>query len=123
MILLDTQVALWWLDDDPRLGVEAREAIASSDVAYVSVVSAWEVAIKVSLGKLRIGAPFEAAVEGSGFSKLPLAFAHAAALVGLPSHHRDPFDRMLIVQARHEGLTFVTADRKMGAYEVALLWA
>jgi PIN domain nuclease of toxin-antitoxin system len=122
MILLDTHVALWWRENSPRLGKDAREAIAGADVAYVSVVSAWEVAIKVSVGKLRIPGSFEEAIDDSGLSKLPLTFAHTAALAELPFHHRDPFDRMLIVQARQEGLTIVTADRKFEPYDAAILW-
>lgn len=122
MILLDTHVALWWRQDSPRLGAEAREAIADASVAYVSVVSAWEVAIKASVGKLRIPGSFEDAIDESGLSKLPLTWAHTAALAELPFHHRDPFDRMLIVQARHEGLTIVTADRKFEPYEVVIIW-
>jgi PIN domain nuclease of toxin-antitoxin system len=122
MILLDTHVALWWRENSPRLGEEARDAIARVDIAYVSVVSAWEVAIKISAGKLRIPGSFEAAIDASGFSKLPLTFTHAAALTELPFHHRDPFDRMLIVQAREEGLTIVTADRKFAPYDARILW-
>jgi PIN domain nuclease of toxin-antitoxin system len=122
MILLDTHVALWWRENNPRLEMEAREAIASADVAYVSVVSAWEVAVKIAVGKLRIPGSFEEAIDESGFSKLPITFAHAAALTELPLHHRDPFDRMLIVQAQQEGLTIVTADRKFEPYDVDILW-
>jgi PIN domain nuclease of toxin-antitoxin system len=122
VILLDTHVALWWLENSPRLRVEAREVIASADVAYVSVISGWEVAIKLSVGKLRIPGSFEAAIDEGGFSRLPLTFAHTAALAELPFHHRDPFDRMLIVQARHEGLTVVTADRRFEPYDVAVVW-
>jgi PIN domain nuclease of toxin-antitoxin system len=122
MILLDTHVVLWWRANSRRLGTEAREAIAGADVAYVSVVSAWEVAIKVSVGKLRIPGSFEEAIDDSGLSKLPLTFSHAAALAELPFHHRDPFDRMLIVQARQEGLTIVTADRKFEPYDATILW-
>jgi PIN domain nuclease of toxin-antitoxin system len=122
MILLDTHVALWWRADSPRLGAEARASIAGADVAWVSVVSAWEVAIKVSTGKLRIPGSFDTAIDESGLSKLPLTFAHTAALIDLPFHHRDPFDRMLIVQAQSEGLTIVTADRKFEAYDVAIIW-
>src|SRR5688572_23134508 len=80
MILLDTHVALWWLDNSSRLGEEARDDIARADIAYVSVVSAWEGAINISAGKLRTPGPFEAAIDASGFSKLPLTFTHAAAL-------------------------------------------
>lgn len=122
MILLDTHVALWWLADRPRLSSEASTAIADADVAYVSVVSAWEIAIKVSVGKLRIPGPFEEGIVENGFSRLPLTFPHVAALAELPFHHRDPFDRMLIAQARRENLTIVTADRRFEQYDVSILW-
>lgn len=121
-LLLDTHVILWWRENSPRLKGEARKAIAKADVVYVSVASAWEAAIKVSLGKVRIPGPLEEAVDDSGFSRLPITFADAAALVELPHHHRDPFDRMLIAQARMEGLTIVTADRKFEPYQVAITW-
>jgi len=122
MILLDTHVVLWWRENSPRLDRDVREAIAGADVVYVSVVSAWEVAIKIALGKLRIPGSFEEAIDDSGFSKLPLKFAHAAALAELPFHHRDPFDRMLIVQAQQESLTLVTADRKFEPYDADIRW-
>lgn len=122
MILLDTHVALWWRENNARLGAEARAAIAEADVAYVSVVSAWEVAIKIAMGKLRIPGSFEDAVVESGFSRLPLTFPHAEALADLPYHHRDPFDRMLIAQARHEGLSIVTADQAFRSYDATIIW-
>ncbi|MGH7552306.1 MAG: type II toxin-antitoxin system VapC family toxin [Longimicrobiales bacterium] len=122
-LLLDTHVVLWWLEDSARLGKQARKAIARADVVFVSVASGWEAAIKISLGRLTIPGSLEDAVESSRFSKLPITFGHAAALGDLPFHHRDPFDRMLIVQARAEGLTIVTADRKFEPYDVAVIWS
>lgn len=71
-LLLDTHVILWWRENSPRLKGEARKAIAKADVVYVSVASAWEAAIKVSLGKVRIPGPLEEAVDDSGFSRLPI---------------------------------------------------
>lgn len=88
----------------------------------VSAASAWEAAIKISLRKLGIRASFEEGVRDSGFIKLPVDFAHAAAVEHLPHHHRDPFDRLLIAQAQVEGLTVVTHDRKFEPYRVPVIW-
>lgn len=121
-LLLDTHVFLWWQVDDPRLSQDARDAIASAELACVSVASAWEAAIKIALGRLTLPAPFEQGVVEAGFERLGIAFAHAEALVTLPQHHRDPFDRMLVVQAQTEGLTLVTHDEALRPYAVATLW-
>lgn len=123
MILLDTHVALWWFADSPRLGDEARDAIANAPVAWVSIVSGWEVAIKTGIGKLRIPGSFVTAAGDSGLSKLGMEWSHVAALSSLPMHHRDPFDRMLIAQAQVEDLTLVTSDRKFERYDVAAIWS
>ena len=123
ILLLDTHAFLWWRENDPRLGAQARKAIARADIVYVSAASAWEIAIKVALGKLRIPGSVEEAVEESRFSGLPISLGHAAAVLDLPDHHRDPFDRMLIAQARVGGMTVVTADRRFEPYDVAVLWS
>ena len=122
-LLLDTHVVLWWRADDPALGSDARKAIMMADLVMVSAASAWEVAIKVALGRLRIPGDFEAGVEASGFGKLPISFTHATEAGRLPGHHADPFDRMLVAQARLEGLELVTHDRGLAAYGVPILWA
>jgi PIN domain nuclease of toxin-antitoxin system len=121
-LLLDTHVFLWWRERSPRLEEEALRAIAGADVVLVSAASAWEIAIKSALGKLRLPGPLEPAVEESGFSRLPIEFRHAAAVEALPPHHGDPFDRMLIAQALVEGLTLVTHDRHFDPYRVPVLW-
>lgn len=121
-LLLDTHVFLWWRENNPRLHGDARWAISEASAVYVSAASAWEVAIKVGTGKLRIPGPVEAAVEQSGFEKLPVEFRHAAAVIALPLHHGDPFDRMLIAQAITEGLTVVTHDRLFAPYGIPVLW-
>lgn len=123
LLLLDTHVFLWWRADPRRLKQEAREAIAHADVVFVSAASAWEAAIKASLGRLDLPDPFELGVSASGFERLPIHFAHAEAVGRLAHHHRDPFDRLLIAQAQVEGLTFVTHDRQIEGYEVDILWA
>lgn len=122
-LLLDTHAVLWWRTNDPQLGRAARRAIASAETVFVSSASAWEVAIKTALGKLRLPGPFEAGVDESGFTKLPVTFAHAAAVATLPPHHTDPFDRMLIAQAIVEGCTVVTSDPKFEVYRIPLLLA
>ena len=97
-------------------------AIADADVVFVSAAAAWEAAIKASLGRLDLPDTVESGVEDSGFEKMQISFSHAEAAAALPPHHGDPFDRMLVAQAIFEGLTLVTHDRRLGAYEVSILW-
>lgn len=121
-LLLDTHVVLWWGMDSRALRRDARRAIASADRVVASAASAWEVAIKISLGRLRLADPFSTLVERSGFDQLPITFAHSERLAALPAHHADPFDRMLVVQALVEGLTLVTHDRAFEPYTVPVIW-
>ena len=121
-LLLDTHVVLWWISG-ARVRRAVRSAIEDADEVFVSVASAWEVAIKVALGKLALPGRFEDGVEAHGFSKLPIEFRHAEALVALPRHHADPFDRMLVAQALVEGMTLVTRDGALRAYGVPILVA
>lgn len=121
-LLLDTHAFLWCRQDSLRLGTAPRNAIAQADAVFVSVVSAWEVAIKVALGRLRLPERFEDAVIDSGFEPLPINFGHAEAVALLPRHHRDPFDRMLIAQATTERLTLVSHDHAFAAYGVPVVW-
>jgi PIN domain nuclease of toxin-antitoxin system len=121
-LLLDTHVFLWWRANDPLLQEPARSAIAEADVVFVSAATAWEAAIKASLGRLDLPDTIESGVENSGFEKLLISFSHAEAAAALPSHHGDPFDRMLVAQAVSEDLTLVTHDRRLEAYEVSILW-
>lgn len=121
-LLLDTHVLLWWLSDDRRLGDRARELIADPDTTvYLSAVVMWEIRIKQAIGTLDIPADFRAVVNAQGFTELPLTIDHTEALARLPMHHRDPFDRMLIAQARSERLTVITADDSFRAYEAPVL--
>ena len=120
-LLLDTQVFLWWRSDSRKLNATAKRAIAEADVVFVSAASAWEAAIKIALGRLRIPDTLEAGVLESGFEKLAIGFSHAEAAARLPAHHADPFDRMLVAQAQIEGLTLVTHDGRLGRYKVELL--
>jgi PIN domain nuclease of toxin-antitoxin system len=122
-LLLDTHVFLWWRADDRKLGKAAREAIGSAELVFVSAASAWEAAVKAGLGKLQLPGTFQAEIEDSAFDKLAITVAHADAVSTLPYHHRDPFDRMLVAQAWIEGLTLVTHDKLLSAYDVPILWA
>ncbi|HEX9593672.1 MAG TPA: type II toxin-antitoxin system VapC family toxin [bacterium] len=121
-LLLDTQVFLWWRMDDPRLAAAVRAAVAEAELVFVSVASAWEAATKMALGRLRLPDRFETGVVDSGFERLLISFAHAERAGGLPVHHSDPFDRMLVAQAQAEGLTLVTHDRRLAPYDVDVLW-
>ncbi len=121
-VLLDTHVILWWQCDDRRLGRAAREAIASADIVWVSTVSAWEVAIKCALGRLRLDEPFAALIAADDFTELPIRLAHVASLEALPPHHSDPFDRMLVAQALAERATIVSHDRALESYGAQMIW-
>lgn len=121
-LLLDTHVVLWWRDDSARISIPVRRAIASADLVWVSAASAWEVALKLGLGKITLAEPFAGMVADSEFTELPVAFTHAERFAALPQHHRDPFDRMLVAQAQVEGATLVTHDRQMKPYDVPVVW-
>ena len=86
------------------------------------MASAWETAIKISLGKLRFEIPFDFGIQISGFKGLPITFEHAKRVAVLPHHHRDPFDRMLIAQAQIEGLAIATHDDRFEPYDVEVAW-
>jgi PIN domain nuclease of toxin-antitoxin system len=120
-LLLDTHIFIWWADESDKLAPFLRRAIQGADRAYVSMVSAWEIAIKVARGKLAIRADVEQAIRASGFDVLGLTFAHTRRLAELPRGHGDPFDRMLIAQALAEDLILVSAEGRIGDYDVRLL--
>jgi len=119
-LLLDTHVAIWWLDGDRRLSDTTRSAIEATDEAYLSVVSLWEIFIKQDLGRLDLPAGFTDALRDD-FADLPLTVDHVLAGRALSMVHRDPFDRMLVAQAVAEGLTIVTADRALADFQVSVL--
>jgi PIN domain nuclease of toxin-antitoxin system len=119
-LLLDTHAFLWWLADDDRLGPQARELIEDpgNDV-LISVVSLWETVVKVRIGKLQADIKEIAdAVQPDGFAVLDISTVHLLTLAGLPMHHRDPFDHLLIAQAIAEDATFISEDRNTPHYPV-----
>ena len=125
-LLLDTQALLWWREASRRLGRHARQAIeAEAASVSVSAASIWEIAIKSSVGRLRLRDPLDVwmpdALERHGFATLSVTVAHAVAVAGLPRHHEDPFDRLLIAQARLEHLTIVTSDAAFDDYDIPVL--
>jgi PIN domain nuclease of toxin-antitoxin system len=123
-LLLDTHVLLWWLEEPGLLTAEAREAIFDQDSdVYVSVASAWEMGIKSALGKLSVPDNLPEVLGANEFEVLDVRLPHAMAVRDLPVVHGDPFDRLLIAQARIEGLTIVTRDPRIGEYDVAVLTA
>ena len=121
-LLLDTHVVLWWQRDDRRLNKAARSAIATADVVWVSAVSGWEVAIKLALGRLTLSEPFDVLLAADDFTELPLTLAHATQLPTMAPRHADPFDRVLLAQARVEQAMLVTHDRALEPYGVPILW-
>jgi len=121
-LLIDTHVVLWWQKDDRRLNAAARKAIMQADIVWVSAATASEVAIKLSQRRLRVNESLRVTVGTDDFTELPLTLRHAEELAVLPLHHTDPFDRMLIAQARVEGATIVTHDRAFAPYGVPVIW-
>ena len=123
-LLVDSHVLLWHVLDDPRLGPGPTAAIEADDAeVLVSTASLWEVAIKVGLGKLDAPDDLPERAEQLGFELLPVSAEHAWRVRGLPPHHRDPFDRLLIAQAQVERLPIVTADPSFADYDVTVVWA
>lgn len=117
-LLVDSHVALWWLGGSDRLGPECRRLLESADEVFFSAATSWELGIKRALGKLDFPDGLADALIASGFRELPISAAHGEVAASLAPHHRDPFDRMLIAQARGEALVLVTADRAVEPYEV-----
>jgi PIN domain nuclease of toxin-antitoxin system len=122
-LLLDTHVFLWAVEDSPRLSNEARQAITEGrNIVFVSAATAWELAIKRAIGKLRTpGGDYLEELRAHRFTALDITSEHALAVEMLPPHHKDPFDRMLVAQARLEKLTLVTHDPRLRPYDVPLI--
>lgn len=122
-LLLDTHALIWAAADRDRLSERAADAIADPDNdVYVSAVSGWEVAIKRARGRLRFPDVDRGLLRALRFAELPIGLGHAVEVGLLPVHHRDPFDRMLVAQARVDDLTLVSSDRLLAPYDVALWW-
>ncbi len=118
-LLLDTHVLLWWVDDPSLLSEPAAAAIRDvGNAVYVSAATAWEIVIKKALGKLEAPDNLDEVLRECHFTPLPITVAHALAVLSLPMHHRDPFDRMLVAQTNAEGMTIVSRDPKVLEYAV-----
>ena len=123
-VLLDTHIFIWLMEDDPQLSAEGRKLISGSEELLVSSASVWEMAIKVSIGKMRIDLEeLVSRMAMAGIRSLPVTNAHAKAVANLPLLHRDPFDRMLVAQALEEGLRLLTADKRLAAYSDLVVMA
>ena len=126
-LLLDTHAFLWWVEGASSLGRRARSAITNPDnEVLVSIASCWELAIKLSLDKLRLTQRLDRFIpeqlSANGFVLLPLELRHTLGVASLPFHHRDPFDRLLAAQALDEDLTIVSGDRVFAKYGVRVVW-
>lgn len=126
-LLLDTHTVLWFSTNDPQLSSPANSAILdSNNEKWVSPISFWEIAIKVSVGKYVLTAPYEVfwhnAIDANGFLILAILPRHGSFLTSMPFHHRDPFDRMLAAQAQSDGLTLVSCDPIFDRYGILRLW-
>lgn len=120
-LLLDTQIVLWQLQGSRTVRGEARAAIERASELAFSVVSFAEIGVKAAIGKLTVPADLHDQVLRSGLSIVGLAPAHGLLVGDLPLHHRDPFDRLLIAQARSLGVPIITADRVFTRYDVEVL--
>ncbi|MEN3333997.1 MAG: hypothetical protein V7641_3362 [Blastocatellia bacterium] len=125
-LLLDTHTFIWWADEPEKLSADALQALEDeNNHLSLSLVSVWEMQIKVQLGKIKLSLPLKYLVESqeraNELEVLPVTREHIFALNNLPFHHKDPFDRLLIAQGIIEDATIVSADPKLSAYPVTLL--
>lgn len=126
-LLLDTHALIWFAENDSSLSAGARQALRDdANELFCSVASIWEMAIKVSLGKLKLGVrlepDFRRRLEENGFTILPVEFTHGARVLNLPWYHRDPFDRLLVAQAQLEHLTLISHDSQLDSYGIQRIW-
>jgi PIN domain nuclease of toxin-antitoxin system len=126
-VLLDTHTFIWWVEDSPKLSSKAKEIIANmQNDCFVSLVSSWEMAIKTSIGKLKLTIPVREYVPqhlaANGFKQLDISFRHVTAVESLPWRHRDPFDRLLVAQALEEKMILVSADSILDSYDIQRVW-
>lgn len=125
-LLLDTHIFIWWAHQPEKLSPAALSALEdNANELLLSVVSVWEMQIKIQLGKLKLNLPLRELLknqqETNDLTVSALALTHVLAMEALPFHHKDPFDRLLIAQSIEEGLTIVTADSQFSSYSVKLL--
>jgi PIN domain nuclease of toxin-antitoxin system len=126
-ILLDTHAFIWWVDDSPQLSKMARKTIEDADnLCFVSLVSSWEMAIKSRTGKLKLACSVRDYVPkhlaANGFKQLDLSFRHVAGVETLELQHRDPFDRLLVMQAMHDKMAIVSIDPVFDLYKIQRIW-
>ncbi|MBK8039675.1 MAG: type II toxin-antitoxin system VapC family toxin [Verrucomicrobiaceae bacterium] len=126
-LLIDTHALIWFCEGSPLLSAAARVAMEDeSNERFISHAVPWEMAIKLSLGKLSLQVDYDVifpdVLDANGFQMLPSRLEHHKRLITMPRHHGDPFDRMMIAQAEVEGLTLVSCDSQFAGYNVPLLW-
>ena len=125
-LLLDTNAFLWFCEDNPKLSSIGKQYIENpNNTSFISMASLWEIAIKLSLGKLKLKIPFDKfveLVEDNGFKILSITFEHALNVSNLEFHHRDPFDRLLISQGIVEDIPIITADTAFDRYKINRIW-
>jgi PIN domain nuclease of toxin-antitoxin system len=124
--LLDTHTFIWLSENSDELPSNLKDVIEEADIVYLSIVSLWEIAIKLNLGKLSLKQDYEAIeieLKASDILLLPITFNDTIQIRDLPLHHRDPFDRMLIAQAITRSLTVISRDAAFDAYPIQRLWA
>jgi PIN domain nuclease of toxin-antitoxin system len=124
-LLLDTHTFIWYSESSSELPELVQVEIEDADQVYVSIASLWEIAIKVSLGKLVLQADyitFESGLLAAGLTLLPISFADTVKVISLPFHHRDPFDRILVAQAMNLNCPLVSRDSILDSYSVQRSW-
>ena len=125
MFLLDTHTLIWFLGNDSRLPLSTKRQIESAESVFASIISIWEIAIKINIGKLTIKTNFHAIEQNlieQDISILQIDLAAIQTYLDLPLHHRDPFDRILIAQSINLALTIISCDRQFDAYSVTRTW-
>lgn len=125
-VLIDTHTFLWFVNDEPHLSESAAALLESDTTVFLSIASLWEIAIKVSIGKLSLPQPFDVFIPEqlalNDMTVLPIRLADCHQVISLPFHHRDPFDRMIIAQAMIEDMPIVSIDTAFDAYPIHRLW-
>ncbi|RKX69091.1 MAG: PIN domain nuclease [Spirochaetes bacterium] len=126
-VLMDTHALLWAINGDEKLGKEAVKAFNNPETElFFSMAGYWEICIKISLGKLQLADDWVKIIEKemnlNSIKWLQIQKGHLEALVNLPFHHRDPFDRLMVAQALCENMTLMTKDNEIGKYAISILW-